>query len=284
MNPMRDQVAGLGVFTQAIGTTARTTALAVQPPGGFSGGSDGELPDYEHGQIAGLTINRGTPSKPRRPIVPEERLACGSQQCSCHVETAYFTRINLTAPTIAAGQSAAYGLMKLDVRQRFGQEARVLGVHFHLLPCDVNGTGLGTASATPLPWGDARGLSAALLVGVDLPTQLGAWSSLTAYAAGLELNQASPPASAAASIVTGARYLCSPIRFPTGTFDQVTPNFNSGTISFEGDQAPVLAGESLDVALVMDRVFVTGQTGQICGCAQLGIVIGHTINDRPFRL
>lgn len=280
MNPIAHGLAGQGSFP---GGTPVAPGVAAGPAsssgGGFGGGQP--LPN-ERGFIENLRTQAGVVRPGYVMPPPQPRPACAIEQCGAHTEQAYFTIVEVNNPTIATGQAAWYGLRKINVRKALGQEIRVLGVHYYLLPTNPNGTPLNGA-ATPLAWGDAQGLTAAIVVGVNLPSQLNSWISAPAYIAGIDAIAVSP---ATSSRVTGAnvpRYIVAPIRFPTGTFDQATPNINAGFITLEGDQYPVRAGETLDVALVVGRDAITG-TGQFCGFAQVGVVCGHTINDRPFQV
>lgn len=273
------------------GQTGGTPPVGVaRPPsqqgaGGSAAGDVGggaPLP-FEKGFMENLRTRPGIVRPGYMMPPPQPRPACAIDQCGSHTEQAYFTIVELAAPVITAGQAAWYGLRRIRVRQELGQEIRVIGVHYHLLPTNPNGTAFNGA-ALPLAWGDTLGLSAAIVIGVNLPIQLNAWTSAQAYIAGIDTVAAAPVGASRLSGANMPRYIVAPIRFPTGSVDQITPNFNTGFISLEGDQYPVRANETLDVALVVGRDNVNGLTGQFCGMAQVGVVCGHTINDRPFQI
>lgn len=280
MNTIQRQ--GLGGTDPNPGTPAGTLGVGAEASASAGFGAGLPLPG-DRGFVENLRTRSGIVRPGYQMPPPQPRPPCAIEQCGAHTEQAYFTIAQVTNPTIIAGQSAWFGLRKIAVRQELAQEIRILGVHYYLLPTNPNATALNGA-ATPLAWGDALGMSAAIVVGVNLPVQLNAWSSAQAYIAGIDSIAASPATSSRLTASNVPRYICAPIRFPTGSLDQVTPNFNAGFITLEGDQYPVRAGETLDVALVINRDQISGQTGQVCGLAQVGVICGHTINDRPFQI
>jgi hypothetical protein len=279
MNPITRGLAGQGGDGQPAPSRPSSPSFSGSPGGG--GGSGAPLPN-ERGFIEGLESRRGILPRSLPEPNPQPLPLCAFEQCGQHVEQAYFTIVEAAAPVIAAGASAWFGLRRINVRQQLAQEIRVIGVHYHLLPCNSTGAALQGAAA-PIAWGDAQGLTAAIVVGVNLPIQLGAWSSAPAFIAGIDGVAAAPVAASRVTSIGTTRYITAPIRFPTGTFADVRCNVNTNSIDLAGEQYPVRSGENLDVALVMSRDYIHGVTGQVCGLAQVGLVLGHTINDRPFR-
>jgi len=92
--------------------------------------------------------------------------------------------IGATALTVPTGYSAWYGLTRLHVDRDVGQEIGVHGYKLEIAPADPAGTGLGTAFATnalawgaPITPGAGLGTGAAVVIGLNLPIQRGAWTA-----------------------------------------------------------------------------------------------------------
>lgn len=266
-------------------------------PGHFSRASGGPGPGpgdvlpTERGTVADLRTSRG-----RIPVVPPmpepvARPRCAYDQCRESIESAWFAWIEVANPTINSGDSAWFGLRKINVADWLSQEVRVLGLHYRILPMDVAGVGYSGMSA-PLAWGEATGMSAAIVIGCNLGIDVGRWVSKPAWVAGLNVSampiwqRNSGTSTSASGAVPGSpqmpQYLFGPLRFPTGQLSDVSPNVAESDISLQGDMSPVRYGDTLDVALVVDRAFINGRTGQIAGFAQVDLVLGHTMNFKPF--
>lgn len=253
-------------------------------------GAPGMIPS-ERGAVADLRTNIGAvPDVPPKPPA-RARPRCAIEQCRQSIESAWFSWIDVAAPTIASGNSAWYGLRKINVAEWLSQEVRVLGLHYRMLPLDVAGQGWNPMS-NPLPWGTAAGMGAAIVIGCNLGIDVGNWIDKPAWVAGLNITniptwqrnsgQHPTPAGLVAGSPQAPAYLFGPLRFPTGALSDVSPNIAEADISLQGDMAPVLYGDSLDVALVVDRQYVNGLTGQIAGFAQVDLVLGWTMNFKPW--
>lgn len=259
--------------------------------GGPAPGAPNAIPT-ERGSVADLRTTRGGPPPGNPTPRPIARPPCAYEQCHQHVETAAFSWIDVNLPSLEvgdAGLSYWYGLRSIDVGKSFAQQVRVLGLHYRLLPCDVAGVGLAGMS-NPLPWGDAAGLSAAILVGINLPCRVGTWALARCYAQGLNIG-ALPIWQRNTGQIDGTaadpdlpRLLFGPLRFPTGQFSDVSPNVAESDVSLQGDCAPVVLGERIDVALVVYPGYVANRNGQIAGFAQVDLVLGHTITTKDWNV
>lgn len=266
--------------------------------GSFSTRAGGPAPGVpnliptERGSIAELETTRGTPPPAGPTPRPIARPPCAYEQCHQQVETAAFAWIDVALPALEvgdAGLSYWYGLRSIDVGRAFAQQIRVIGLHYRLLPCDVAGVGY-PGMSNPLAWGDATGLSAAVLIGVNLPCRVGAWTLARSYAQGVNIT-ALPNWQRNTGVIDGAaadpalpRLLFGPLRFPTGQLSDVAPNVAESDISLQGDCAPVVLGERIDVALVVDTAYVANRTGQLAGFAQIDLVLGHTIATKAWNV
>ncbi|MBX3384933.1 MAG: hypothetical protein KF768_00015 [Phycisphaeraceae bacterium] len=196
---------------------------------------------------------------------------------------AYFQTIDATLGAAPAGDYAAwYGLRRLKVWEDTGQEITVFGARFTLAPCNVDGTAVDGA-AEPLPWGDARGVTAALVIGRRLPIRLGAWTFAPA-----NLPAIGEAAESGVADDTGTRGPGQPDyfaveTFPTGKFDDGTPNKVTTYKNISPYNNRVRDGETLDVALVMRKGYVESQTAKVIqGYALVEVLIGQTDIEKPF--
>lgn len=283
-------LSGQGDYAAPGLVTGRPGTFAARA-GGPAPGIPGTIPT-ERGAVADLRTSHGVPPPANRTPRPLARPTCAYTQCQQHVETAAFAWIDVNLPALEigdAGLSYWYGLRSIDVGKAFAQQIRVLGLHYRILPADVNGVGLAGMS-NPLPWGDAAGLSAAILIGVNLPCRVGAWSLARCYAQGLNVGglplwqRNTGAIDGSASDPDLPRLLFGPLRFPTGTFGDVSPNVAESDISLQGDCAPLVLGDRLDVALVVYAGYVANRTGQIAGFAQVDLVLGHTITTQDWNV
>lgn len=290
MNAARDGLAGQGDVAIAAGGIGGAPGSSGVTFGVGAGGAP--LPS-ERGWVHQLSETRGIVRPGYLVEPPKPRPACATFQCRYSIQSAWFSWIDVSLPPLEVGQqnlSYWYGLRSIDVRQRMGQEVRVLGLHYRMLPPDVAGEGWPGMGA-PIAWGDATGMSAAIVIGRNLPCRVGAWRLATAVMCGINSQATLPVHQRNSGQINGAAgddpqpdLLFGPLRFPTGQLTDVSPNIAEADISMQGDCAPVLANERLDVALVVAPQYLAEQTGQLAGFAQIDLVLGHTINDLPWSI
>lgn len=185
----------------------------------------------------------------------------------------WFTAITVAAPAIAAGNSAWYGLRRVKVQTNNDQELLINGIEAEALPADVDGTG-GSGS---MAWGSASGLRAALVVGVDLPIQPGAWTSAPAAIAGIETSGTYLNSSQ----VEDSRIIWF-ASLPTGKFTDTAPQKWHIVKSWGAFTKRVTAGRSLDIALVVNRTAVNGLSGTIYGFGSVTVSAGLTETQDAF--
>lgn len=193
------------------------------------------------------------------------------------LEGAYFHQIpvpgSLNALTIPAGMSAWYGLRRIQIGRDGAPELAFAGAHLELLSCDVDGAGVsGQVSAaggagTALPWGDALGRSAALVVGTRLPMTVGQWTPAAADIPGIQMAvSTAAPERTRISPEHPARYLIVQ-QFPPGKWSQSPPGWVCQRYTTLGGIHVLPAGTTLDVALVVAgaQVNALAENRVVCG-------------------
>lgn len=161
-----------------------------------------------------------------------------------------------------AGMSAWFGLRRLRVGVDVPQCA-LAGATFIMLPCDSAGAGFG---GTPgIAWGDARGISAAVVVDRGLHwVQVGAWTSGPANlpaieTAGLGTNPDSP-----------RDYLIAQ-GYPPGLWSDTTPNKWEPITRTLPLLARLPVGDVLDVAVVFNSAQIAA--GGVGGGDRLRVLL-----------
>jgi hypothetical protein len=193
---------------------------------------------------------------------------------------AYFSIARVNAPVIRPNQAAWYGLRRVRVGIDSG-ELLVRGVTGYTYSPDYTGEAnddSATFGVSSLPWGGIRGIKACVIVGRNLPITVGAWTSATVHAAGIGLctSAANGDPNARNNLPTVAEYFAR-LRFPPGRWYDVNNDATTAVVlphvkPFMGAGARVRNGETLDVALVLDRATINGQNGQIVGLAELDVI------------
>ncbi len=196
-------------------------------------------------------------------------------------EHAYMRRVDVPAGlSIPVGQAAWFGLRRVTP-QSIGQEFALVHAVGSLLPCDsTNGSGVANAIA----WGDSKGMTAAIVIGRDLPIQLGAWSAAPVDVAGLADSDAAPPPRTLVSSASRPNPYFAVLRFATGTYADNPPFRTTQQRPFSGNAARFVQTESLDVALVLDRAYVDGLAapGVVVGHAEVAMTLGVRVPGSPF--
>lgn len=268
------------------------------PTGGGGGGGGGP---GEGGGAHGPGIPTGGGSDRLRELGPTARARRGQPESSIadgvmprprissilhrtsrqRIEPAYFHQISVAAPTITSGEQAWYGLRRIDARRDLGGDAVLMGVRYVMKPSDSAAAGI-TGVATPLAWGDAQGLSAAIVVGKRLPIQLGVWSSYAAHVPGIDAGGTAAAHTINSASVRPAEYL-SWKSFPTGTWSDTKPEDKESYDDFGGECMEIRQGETVDVALVMRGSYVSGQTGTIVGLADVRLLFALAETNSHLR-
>lgn len=137
--------------------------------------------------VGGLTrqqAGRPAPPPPASPYAKTAQTPLSTLLPQFRNVAAYFHQVDVAAPTIASTTEAWFGLRRIRADQN--QEFSLSMLRFQMRPCDVNGAGI-TGPATPLAWGDSRGISAAIIVGRNLPfSQVNVWTGQPAYVPGID--------------------------------------------------------------------------------------------------
>ena len=174
-----------------------------------------------------------------------------------------FTQLTVPASIdgVTGDTSAVYGL--LDVAPDDGVlpgEVGIFGAAGVLGSCDA------APSGTQAPWGDVRGLGAAIVIGQDLGFQLGAWSASDVPAVGVEVSTAK------ASLVNNRGRVWWTLPFPAGDYEAdfqkdpfgvaVTPNIFR-----------VPSGRRIQVGLVVrgSQLGALGSVKALRGLAQVDV-------------
>lgn len=187
-----------------------------------------------------------------------------------------FRSIPLTGVSIAAGCSAWYGLGSWTPNQ-IGGEAAWCGYSAELnAPNSVpSADGEFTTTGNMAAWGTELGGGAAIVMGLDLPCNLGAWSSGPANVPWVE------PSGTTFSINPDERVI---VHFPpcTGSFASPIPRLVVSQM-MTPLHIPVTQGRRLDVALVVRRSQVNGitKTSGIVGHCAVSLTLG-SIRTRSF--
>lgn len=180
-----------------------------------------------------------------------------------------------TSPALAAGQSAFFGLGRIQVDTDTGCEVGFVGYDLQLLPTDVNGTATPSAG-TVAAWGNTTGTGAAVVIGIGLPIVPSAWNGAIAYIPGIDNANTSNlrlPDNA-------PRYLCVQ-GYPTGAISDTTPNKLNVRYMSGASLVRVTRGQTLDIAIVLNST-------QYTAIRALGarVLVGHTsviLKTTPFR-
>lgn len=179
----------------------------------------------------------------------------------------------------ASWNTAAYGLKSVQVGRDFGSELGLFGLDATLLPPDTTGVGPARNSKVATTWcgGDKTARQAAVVVGVDLPINVGEWQGWDG-----------PPVP---GVHDGATGLISGQgrgqvlwfgHFPPGNLDPTSGPIQFRT--FAKSWAPyirrITMGQRIDVALVLQRSALTWGTEDavICGYAAVQLSVGVSTN------
>ena len=229
------------------------------------------LPPIVQGQTPGAGGNQSpgkNPSSPLTDLLP-----------AFVAVRAYFHSIEVAAGLTLAAGAAWYKLASLSPRN-IGQEFSLSGAAATMLPTDSAGGAL-TGFSNPLAWGDTRGMSAAIVVGRNLPGDVGEWQGFPAFVPGVDFGEASPATASLRSVVAQNQPDYAIVQsFPTGTFRDTAPNKPPLRWAFAPHTLRVRDGETLDVSLVVRRAQVhnLGGAGQLVGLADFALTLGLTEN------
>lgn len=190
------------------------------------------------------------------------------------VAPAYFHQI--AAPigaVIPARCSAWYGLSSLSPGQNGLPEFGFAGCDVDMLSPDVSGTGITgqvnpVAGADPkaVAWGDANGNGCAMVVGINLPCGVGAWSYAPADIPGMDPGVGYGAARTLGS-QNGANDYLLVEHFPPGDLGLGT-GWIRAFRNILGSVRPVPTGSRLDIALVIGAKYLQGLaagTRIVCG-------------------
>jgi hypothetical protein len=189
-----------------------------------------------------------TPAPRRHPQADSAFSDLGDQLPHCERLNAYFH--NITVPggvTIASGESAWFVFGSWRVGADVG-ECSVAGATFDMLPTNSTGSGGG------ISWGDAKGQSAAVVVGVNLGLPFQTWASAAAHIPAIETSGFG---------LLGSRgnraYLCRQ-KFPSGTYADANPS----RVRVLDRTLPLVRrcprNTTIDVALVMRSSYASAGT------------------------
>lgn len=194
---------------------------------------------------------------------------------------AYFHAIATPVSVVFANQ-AWYGLRRITPKS-FGGEFELAGLTMTLLPTDSDGGALTGFATAPIGWGDTRGLSAAIVVGRNLPIGKGAWSDAPAYIPGISFGDGSPDSTTLDTPDANFPEYIAVAGFPTGKFRDTAPNKPPFRWSYAPHVMRFAGGDSLDVALVVRGTTVNNiNLGPIVGLADVSLTIGRVDSDRDF--
>lgn len=199
----------------------------------------------------------------------------------------WFSRLDVPASisaTLVSRMPVIYGLHRIVADRELTDALVLTGAEMTLAPSDVNGVGIpddtpdGDAGVpasgganTALAWGDLRGRSAAIIVGINLPMTVGVWRSAEIGVPGIQN-------SGVCRATSGRPDYLIVQHFPPGHFgDSTSPNIYPRW-TFAPTIVRIPPGASLDVALVCRRshVSVGGVNPRvICGHADIALTIGR---------
>lgn len=199
---------------------------------------------------------------------------------------AYFGAIQVPAGLTAGYDAYWYGLRRFTPFKDSDQEITCVGANIELLPCNVDGVDwLGLTSAATIPWGDVQGVTAAIVIGRNLPIQEGEWRAARAASPLLNTDPLAGPGDLS-NEHTSPEYFCVQ-GFPTGKL-AIGGTYNEGATAvnkinvgrqFSPYVNRITQGNTLDVALVMRSIFIEDQPdpGWISGFANVRLLVGNTI-------
>ncbi len=151
---------------------------------------------------------------------------------------------------IGSTESAWFGLQRVRIPKDFGQEILLYGVSVDLAPPDTDGTG----GAGAIGWGTTRGTGAAIVIGMDLPIQLGSWrqgpGSIPRVETGATTSGPLTDRRQAAWIDT--------FNFPSGKLSDTTPTRLIHSRNYSPAVYRITNNHSLDVALVVRGTQLSG--------------------------
>lgn len=173
----------------------------------------------------------------------------------------------------ASGSSAWYGLAKLNIPDEVNQPVFLDYAAATLSPTNPSATG------TNLVWGELNGTGAAIVVGLNLPSQLNAWTAAPVYVPGVE--NSTNGNLFADTVSPYAAFF----QFPNGDNDDTAPARvflpePMGKVAFR-----IPEGSTLDVALVVRGSQVVNSSGSdktLQGHATVTLRLGLTRNPIAF--
>ena len=198
------------------------------------------------------------------------------------IRHAYFNWCEVPAAlNVGSGNAFLFGLGRIQSPGDIGQEFTLFGANFSLLPCNVNGVDYKGffGGASTVPWGDRDGTGAAIIIGRNLPMTKGAWTAANVYAPGIGF--ASIQENSGMEETTAEYFAVQ--SFPTGALvapadtTTVLNKINPGR-QFAPYASRITAGQTLDVALAVDPVFVEelASLSYLSGFAHVQLMIGNT--------
>lgn len=180
----------------------------------------------------------------------------------------------------ADGRSAWYQLRRIRIDEDTQQEVTFVGAHATLLPTDNNGAGstiYGVAAGDALGWGDAQGISAAIIVAKNLRHLTdGQWTHAPANLHGIETGNM--------HVERPAPYL-HVFSFPTGALDDAAPHKSEPRVTFAPYPPKLTLGDTLDIALVVRAnqiVNTSGSARYIVGYADIRLLLGQLLDSGNF--
>lgn len=188
---------------------------------------------------------------------------------STRIERAYFHMLQVNTPAIPAGMAAVYGLRRIAPNPAIGLGVALMHVSAELLPSDSGGTGAGFPD--PLAWGDVKGVSAAIVIGKGLDMEVGTWRAAWYDLPGIDLGNAAAVARTLRNTQQPTSYYAV-FNFPAGAYSDADVLLDVRERPLAATAARIVAGESLDVALVVKGDNVNGLSGTISGFANVSMV------------
>lgn len=233
----------------------------------------------------GLMPGPSAPPQPSRlrplPTRNKPRSAFVDELPQYEVEPAYFHVLSVAGVSVGTGESAWYGLRRIRSRD-IGEDFCLTGCAMDLLPTDSAGGAISGYTGTILPWGDARGILAAIVIGRNLPITPNAWTSAKAFIPGIEGGNTANNTHTLESSGKMPRYFVVQ-SFPTGTYRDTAPNKPPYRSSFAPHVARITENDSLDCALVVTGSQINGASGIIVGMANVRMTIGLTESRADFK-
>lgn len=200
--------------------------------------------------------------------------------------------VEYTAASAVVGNSYAYKLASFSPKT-IGDEFGLLCVRTELMPADSTADGaayLGFDQS--LPWGDARGLTAQIVVSRNLPGGVGEWhvwadGGLPGLNLGLGTTQHARERSSGLGPLTDHLAVTG---FPPGTFRDATPSKSTQYFPFSGSVARFTQGDSLDVSLVLGGYNTIANwapnlllfTGTVIGFARVSCTLATVVPSTAF--